>query len=158
MLIWNCIIWTGYKIYISKVLYILKLIFKAKYFFFFLKVEFFEQLIFYKIITKTRLFFGEQTAKHRFVHCIFCCTYSGNNIHNNLMCSVPTAELKCRHEHNKISVHSRWRRQNETTNSSVQCQGVRSSRRHRIRDVLVPLGRIKGFHSISTSLHLSIKL
>ncbi|XP_036315183.1 very-long-chain (3R)-3-hydroxyacyl-CoA dehydratase 1 isoform X2 [Pipistrellus kuhlii] len=60
---------------------------------------------------------------------------SGNNINNNLMCSVPTAWSKCRHGHNKISVHSRWRRQNETTNSSVQCQGVRSSRRHRIRDV-----------------------
>lgn len=96
----------------SKYIYPKPVIFKAKdSFFFFLKVEFVEQLIFYKIIIKTRLFFGEQTTKHRFVHFLFCCTYSGNNITNNLMCSAPAAKLKCGHEHSRIPAHSRWRRQ-----------------------------------------------
>ena len=55
-----------------------------------------EQLIFYKVITKTRLFFGEQiTSQHRFVHFILFILIIRNNSDNN---NIP----RC--EDNKISI------------------------------------------------------
>lgn len=55
----------------SKYIYPKTIIFKAKDVLFFSEFEFFEQLIFYKIIIKRRQFFGGQTKdQHRFAHFI----------------------------------------------------------------------------------------
>ncbi|XP_070264165.1 very-long-chain (3R)-3-hydroxyacyl-CoA dehydratase 1 isoform X1 [Myotis yumanensis] len=60
---------------------------------------------------------------------------SGNHINNNLMCSAPTAQLKCRHEHNKIPAHSRWRRQ-----IMIPLTALGNARRYNFFIILYPVG------------------